>query len=185
MVMGKSFKVWHKVNSQGPYSVLLEQRGREEALLFESLVIAALGPSEVEVVKKPYTKLLDAYGCLGVLPVSSGDAPLHYLLALHSLHPLFRNANQKSQPVALFLLLPFRTANQKPQHAALLPLPLFRTANQKPQLAALLLLLLFRNVNQKPQTVALLLPPSFQIAKRGPRILTNNHLLLLFLLQLL
>ena len=30
------------------------------------------GPSEVEVVKKPYTKLLDAYGCLGVLPASSG-----------------------------------------------------------------------------------------------------------------
>jgi len=103
--MGKSFKVWHKVNSQGPYSVLLEQRGREEALLFESLVIAALGkmikyyndytsviismyylgPSEVEVVKKPYTKLLDAYGCLGVLPVSSGD----YLQNIYNFFRLF------------------------------------------------------------------------------------------------
>ena len=41
--MGKSFKVWHKITGQGPYSVLLEQRNREEALLFESLVVAALG----------------------------------------------------------------------------------------------------------------------------------------------
>lgn len=40
--MGKSYKIWHKV-SGGPYSVLLEQRNRDEALLFESLVIAALG----------------------------------------------------------------------------------------------------------------------------------------------
>jgi hypothetical protein len=43
MAMGKSYKIWHKVNGQGPYSVLLEQRNRDEALLFESLVIAALG----------------------------------------------------------------------------------------------------------------------------------------------
>lgn len=43
MAMGKSYKLWHKVTGQGPYSVLLEQRNREESLLFESLVIAALG----------------------------------------------------------------------------------------------------------------------------------------------
>ena len=43
MAMGKSYKIWHKVNGQGPYSVLLEQRNRDEALLFESLVIAPLG----------------------------------------------------------------------------------------------------------------------------------------------
>lgn len=41
--MGKSYKIWHKNNGQGPYSVLLEQRNRDESLLFESLVIAALG----------------------------------------------------------------------------------------------------------------------------------------------
>ena len=39
--MGKSYKVWHKSN--GPYSVLLEQRNRDEVLLFESLVVASLG----------------------------------------------------------------------------------------------------------------------------------------------
>lgn len=93
MAMGKSYKVWHKINGQGPYSVLLEQRNRDEALLFESLVVAALGnqpktlnknaqsiiihfylpgPAEVEVVKKLYTKLCDAYGCLGVLLVNTG-----------------------------------------------------------------------------------------------------------------
>ncbi len=30
------------------------------------------GSAEVEVVKKSYTKLSDAYGCLGVLLVTSG-----------------------------------------------------------------------------------------------------------------
>jgi len=43
MAMGKSYKIWHKNNGQSPYSVLLEQRSRDESLLFESLVIAALG----------------------------------------------------------------------------------------------------------------------------------------------
>lgn len=80
MAMGKSYKIWHKINGQGPYSVLLEQRNRDEALLFESLVIAALGPAEVDVVKKLYTKLSDAYGCLGVLLVNTGDGPLQYLV---------------------------------------------------------------------------------------------------------
>ena len=41
--MGKCYKIWHKIYGQGPYSVLLEQRNRDEALLFESLVIAGLG----------------------------------------------------------------------------------------------------------------------------------------------
>ena len=31
------------------------------------------GLAEVEVVKKPFTKLFDAYGCLGVLLVNSGQ----------------------------------------------------------------------------------------------------------------
>ena len=43
MAMGKSYKLFHKNAGSGPYSVLLEQRNRSEALLFESLVIAALG----------------------------------------------------------------------------------------------------------------------------------------------
>ena len=91
MAMGKSYKVWQKLSPQGPYSVLLEQRNRDESLLFESLVVAALGiynlnpifskyltqsrfsgPSEVEVIKKQYTKLFDAYGCLGMLQINSG-----------------------------------------------------------------------------------------------------------------
>lgn len=45
MAMGKGYKVWHKLNTQSPYSVLLEQRNRDESLLFESQVVAALGKS--------------------------------------------------------------------------------------------------------------------------------------------
>lgn len=52
MAMGKSYKVWHKNNTHGPYSVLLEQRNRDEALLFESLVVASLGKSTISAKSK-------------------------------------------------------------------------------------------------------------------------------------
>ncbi|ERL85224.1 hypothetical protein D910_02645 [Dendroctonus ponderosae] len=35
---------------------------------------------EIEVVKKQYTKILDAYGCLGVLQLYSGESTLLYLV---------------------------------------------------------------------------------------------------------
>ena len=58
MAMGKSYKVWQKLSPQGPYSVLLEQRNRDESLLFESLVVAALG---IYNLNKFCSKLLTQY----------------------------------------------------------------------------------------------------------------------------
>ena len=40
--MGKSFRVCEKINPPNPYSVLLEQRNKEETLLFESQAVAVL-----------------------------------------------------------------------------------------------------------------------------------------------
>ncbi|XP_049806410.1 synaptojanin-1 [Schistocerca nitens] len=80
MAMGKGFKVSEKVNPPKPYSILLEQRNREESLLFESQAVAVLSPLEVESVKRQYTKLLDAYGCLGVLQLNAGESTVLYLV---------------------------------------------------------------------------------------------------------
>nr|CAD7392934.1 unnamed protein product [Timema cristinae] len=72
MAMGKSFRVFEKVSPPNPYSILLEQRSRDETLLFESQAVAVLSNQETESVKRLYTKLLDAYGCLGVLQLNAG-----------------------------------------------------------------------------------------------------------------
>jgi len=40
--MGKGFRVCEKINPPNPYSVLLEQRSKEETLLFESQAVAVL-----------------------------------------------------------------------------------------------------------------------------------------------
>lgn len=39
-----------------------------------------LAVQETEAVKKQYTKILDAYGCLGVLQLYSGESTLLYLV---------------------------------------------------------------------------------------------------------
>lgn len=80
MAMGKGFRVFEKVDPPNPYSVLLDQRTTDETLLFESQVVAVLTPQETETMKKNYSKLFDAYGCLGVLQLSAGENTVLYLV---------------------------------------------------------------------------------------------------------
>lgn len=84
MVLGKVYKVWHKVDSV--YSVLLEKRNdKSQALLFEAEVISTLTGSEADSVKHLYTSLDDAYGCLGVLQLPLGDSThLLYLVLVNA-----------------------------------------------------------------------------------------------------
>ncbi|XP_052126016.1 synaptojanin-1 [Frankliniella occidentalis] len=80
MAMGKGYRVLEKSNPPNPYSVLLEQRNNDDTLLFESQAVAVLSPQETESVKRQYTKLLDAYGCLGVLQLNAGETTVLYLV---------------------------------------------------------------------------------------------------------
>lgn len=84
MALGKSFRIYHKINTQNPlaYSVILEQRNRNETLLFESEAVAVLSSQETESVKRQYNTLLDANGCLGVLQVTAGETPVLYLVLI-------------------------------------------------------------------------------------------------------
>lgn len=80
MAMGKGFRVFEKLNPPNPYSILLEQRNKDETLLFESQAIAVLSSQETDSMKRQYTKLLDAYGCLGVLQLNAGENTVLYLV---------------------------------------------------------------------------------------------------------
>lgn len=63
-----------------PYSVIIDNKNYEESLLFESSALAVLHSSEAELVKKQYTKILDAYGCLGVLNFAVGEDNVFFLV---------------------------------------------------------------------------------------------------------
>lgn len=80
--MYKGFRVYEKSKPPSPHSVLLERKGKEETLLFESEAVAVLSAEETEAVKKQYTKILDAYGCLGVLQLYSGESTILYLVMI-------------------------------------------------------------------------------------------------------
>lgn len=79
MAMGKSFRVFEKSNPPNPYSILLEQRNKDDSILFESQAVAVLSAQETESVKRQYTKMCDAYGCLGVIQLNVGETTLLYL----------------------------------------------------------------------------------------------------------
>ncbi|XP_078086707.1 synaptojanin-2-like [Mustelus asterias] len=79
MALSKGFRVFEK-REVGCCSVLLESRNRQDCLLFEAGAVAILSPEEKEVVKSHYVKIMDAYGCLGVLRIKSGDWRLCFLV---------------------------------------------------------------------------------------------------------
>ncbi|XP_012252471.2 synaptojanin-1 [Athalia rosae] len=80
MAMGKGFRIYEKLRPPSPHSLLLEQRNRKDTVLFESQAVAVLSVQETESLKSQYVKLLDAYGCLGVLQLNAGESTLLYLV---------------------------------------------------------------------------------------------------------
>ncbi|XP_050497506.1 synaptojanin-1 isoform X1 [Diabrotica virgifera virgifera] len=82
MAMYKRFRVYEKSDPPSPHSVLLERKGEENTLLFESQAVAVLSVQETEAVKKQYTKIIDAYGCLGVLQLNASDNTTLYLVMI-------------------------------------------------------------------------------------------------------
>ncbi|KAL4225388.1 Synaptojanin-1 [Mactra antiquata] len=68
--ISRSFRVYHKLDPT--FSVMLENKNLSDTLMFESNAVTILSSSETETIKKQYTKILDAYGCLGVLSLNVG-----------------------------------------------------------------------------------------------------------------
>lgn len=80
MAMSKGFKVLEKSSPPSPYSIILQHRNKDTSLLFESQAVVSLSPPETETLRKQYHKITDAYGCLGVLQLNSGENCLLYLV---------------------------------------------------------------------------------------------------------
>ncbi|EQB78508.1 synaptojanin-1 isoform 1 [Camelus ferus] len=66
MAFSKGFRIYHKLDPP-PFSLIVETRHKEECLMFESGAVAVLSSAEKEAIKGTYSKVLDAYGLLGVL----------------------------------------------------------------------------------------------------------------------
>ncbi|XP_026075564.1 synaptojanin-1-like isoform X3 [Carassius auratus] len=81
MAFSKGYRIYHKLDPP-PYSVIVETRNREECLMFETGAVAVLSAAEKETIKTAYTKMLDAYGILGVLRLNLGDSMLHSLVVV-------------------------------------------------------------------------------------------------------
>ncbi|XP_074989202.1 synaptojanin-1 isoform X3 [Caretta caretta] len=79
MAFSKGYRVYHKLDPP-PFSVIVETRNKEECLMFESGAVAVLSSAEKEAIKSTYSKVMDAYGLLGVLRLNLGDTLLHYLV---------------------------------------------------------------------------------------------------------
>uniref|UniRef100_A0A8C6X782 Synaptojanin-1 n=1 Tax=Naja naja TaxID=35670 RepID=A0A8C6X782_NAJNA len=79
MAFSKGYRIYHKLDPP-PFSVIVEARNKEECLMFESGAVAVLSCAEKEAIRNMYSKVMDAYGLLGVLRLNLGDTLLHYLV---------------------------------------------------------------------------------------------------------
>ncbi|XP_068145428.1 synaptojanin-1 [Drosophila tropicalis] len=80
MAMSKVIRVLEKSIAPSPHSVLLEHRNKSDSILFESHAVALLTQQETDVIKKLYTKVCDAYGCLGALQLNAGESTVLFLV---------------------------------------------------------------------------------------------------------
>ncbi|XP_053187256.1 synaptojanin-1 isoform X1 [Scomber japonicus] len=81
MAFSKGYRIYHKLDPP-PYSVIVETRTKDECLMFESGAVAVLSAAEKEAIKNTYSKIVDAYGILGVLRLNLGDSMLHSLVVV-------------------------------------------------------------------------------------------------------
>ncbi|XP_034653156.1 synaptojanin-1 [Drosophila subobscura] len=80
MAMSKVIRVLEKSIAPSPHSVLLEHRHKSDSILFESHAVALLTQQETDVIRKQYTKVCDAYGCLGALQLNAGESTVLFLV---------------------------------------------------------------------------------------------------------
>ncbi|CAM1293610.1 SYNJ1 (predicted) [Pycnogonum litorale] len=112
MAMSKSFKIYHKVNPPNPYSVILSHRNKDDALLFESQAVAVLSQQELSAIQRQYTKLTDAYGCLGVMQLNAGETSVLYLVLVNGCVSVGKVANSEIFRITSTVFLSLRNQLQ-------------------------------------------------------------------------
>ncbi|XP_056415459.1 synaptojanin-1 isoform X6 [Hyla sarda] len=81
MAFSKGYRIFHKLDPP-PFSLIVEARNKEECLMFESGAVAVLSSAEKEVIKSTYSKVMDAYGLLGVLRLNLGETMSYYVVVV-------------------------------------------------------------------------------------------------------
>ncbi len=91
--MVKDYRIYSR-EEPNHYSLLMDCRNRQDSIILESGVAANLTEEETETVKANYTKIMDAYACLGVLTqqVAAGAGavgePVQFLVLVTGCAPL-------------------------------------------------------------------------------------------------
>ncbi|KAF6204707.1 hypothetical protein GE061_018868 [Apolygus lucorum] len=118
MAMGKSFRVLEKEISSAQYSLLIEQRNRDSCLLIESDAIISLSSAEKEAIKRGYSKVLDAYGSLGILQVNVGIDLVSYLVMITGCISLGKIAETEIFRITQTSFLSTRKQHQDDEHVS-------------------------------------------------------------------
>uniref|UniRef100_A0A915JV85 phosphoinositide 5-phosphatase n=1 Tax=Romanomermis culicivorax TaxID=13658 RepID=A0A915JV85_ROMCU len=80
MALGRYSRLSQKLDADVPVSLILENtKESDEFILFESGIVATLKSAECEDFKKQYVKVLDFYGCLGILRMNEENVQHAYL----------------------------------------------------------------------------------------------------------
>ncbi|BES93669.1 phosphoinositide 5-phosphatase [Nesidiocoris tenuis] len=118
MAMGKSFRVLEREIGGAPYSLLIEQRNRDTCLLIESDAIISLSALEKDAIKRGYSKVLDAYGSLGILQINVGLDLVSYLVMITGCISLGKIAETEVFRITQTSFLSTRKQHQDDEHVS-------------------------------------------------------------------
>ncbi|CAI5447115.1 unnamed protein product [Caenorhabditis angaria] len=85
----RGIRVWRRNDARFQPSILVEKNGNSGSLLFQGGAIASLDSDSTEVERRTYTKIVDAYGLLGVLAISKEESVLVAVTGVLSVGQLY------------------------------------------------------------------------------------------------
>ncbi|MCL4123585.1 UNVERIFIED_CONTAM: hypothetical protein GTU68_052599 [Idotea baltica] len=119
-----SLRVYQKINPNAEFSILLENKKSKESLLFQAGTVSSLAQPETDSIRgEHYGRIMDIYGCLGVLQVCPSECHKNentqlYLMVVTRCIKLCNIENSaicRIQEVDIISLHSMRSQNQKPQ----------------------------------------------------------------------
>ncbi|XP_066988660.1 synaptojanin-1 isoform X2 [Macrobrachium rosenbergii] len=114
-----NLRVYQKVDQNADFAVLLENKKTKNSLLFQAGTVATLSQPETDAIRGDYySRLLDAYGCLGVLQVCPRENTQLYLVVVTKcvkVCSIQSTAIYKIQDIDIISLHAMRPQNYKSQ----------------------------------------------------------------------
>ncbi|CAL4124452.1 unnamed protein product, partial [Meganyctiphanes norvegica] len=115
-----AFRVYQKTNPDQDFAILLENKKTKNSLLFQAGTVATLSQPETDAVRGDhYGRILDAYGCLGVLQYCPRENTELYLVVITrcmKVCSFLGSYIYKIQEIDIISLSHIRPSNYKPQN---------------------------------------------------------------------